>query len=164
MKVALPPPASCLLPGVLDIIGEKWTCAIIVRAMFGTVHFEDFQANLGIARNILSHRLTRLVEQDILTREVVASDKRRVAYHLTEKGWDFLPAMLALRKWTERWEDNPSPRCMVVDERDRLPIRPLRFYAHDGRLLGYGDILWLNDKGEEVQRLIDPPDTIGDAS
>ena len=60
--------SGCSLPISLEVIGERW-CFMILRASFnGIRHFEDFLSEIGIARNILANRLTRLVEAGILSR------------------------------------------------------------------------------------------------
>ena len=90
---------NCALPAALEAMGERWSFLILRAAFNGLAHFEEFQATLGIARNILSNRLGRLVENGILAREPDAADRRKVAYRLTEKGRDLLPALIALRQW-----------------------------------------------------------------
>src|SRR3954471_22636145 len=87
---------SCPLPPAIDLIGEKWAVLILRGAFNGLQHFEEFQAGLGIARNILSDRLSKLVGGGILVRSADPADKRRVIYSLTEKGAGLLPVLLAL--------------------------------------------------------------------
>src|SRR3954453_13669159 len=77
---------SCPLPGAVDLIGEKWAFLILRGALNGLKHFEEFQGGLGMARNILSDRLTKLVDGGILERRPDPQDKRRVIYSLTDKG------------------------------------------------------------------------------
>ena len=60
---------TCALPAALEAVGERWSFLILRAAFNGLAHFEEFQATLGIARNILSNRLGRLVENGILARE-----------------------------------------------------------------------------------------------
>jgi DNA-binding MarR family transcriptional regulator len=98
--------------------------------------------SLGIARNILSNRLSRLVEAGILKREHCADDRRRIEYRLTPKGYDLLPAMLALRQWGEKWEMNAPANPVLCDARDGLPIAPIAIRAHDGRVLDGADLTW----------------------
>jgi len=57
---------SCPLPPAVELIGEKWAFLILRGALNGLQHFEEFQAGLGIARNILSDRLARMVAGGIL--------------------------------------------------------------------------------------------------
>src|SRR6478609_10321288 len=94
--------ASCALPAALEAVGERWSFLILRGAFNGLHHFEEFQATLGIARNILSNRLTRLVEHEILKRESDPADRRKVIYRLTQKGRELLPVLIALRQWGER--------------------------------------------------------------
>src|SRR3546814_12016798 len=91
----------------------------------GLHHFEEFLSELGIARNILSNRLAKLVEHGILKRESCPDDRRKVEYRLTEKGFDLLPAMLALRQWGQKYCVEFVENPVLVDERDRLPLGPV---------------------------------------
>ena len=88
---------ECGLPQALEVMGERWSFMILRASFNGLKHFEEFLSELGIARNILSNRLAKLVEHGILKREPCADDRRKIEYRLTEKGFDLLPAMLALR-------------------------------------------------------------------
>ncbi len=145
---------GCALPAALEAMGERWSFLILRAAFDGIVYFEDFQSTLGIARNILSNRLGRLVANGILSREPVASDKRRVAYRLTEKGEGLVPVMIALRQWGERWSGVSSPGRVLCDLRDGEPIRPVTIQAADGRPLGHEDLCWVDKKcasGEAVR-------------
>jgi DNA-binding HxlR family transcriptional regulator len=96
---------------------------------------------LGIARNILSNRLAKLVEHGILKREPCADDRRKIEYRLTAKGFDLLPAMVALRQWGQKYgSEHVIEDPVLVDEHDRLPIGPVSILAHDGRILGPADL------------------------
>jgi DNA-binding HxlR family transcriptional regulator len=134
--------ADCALPAALEAMGERWSFLILRAAFNGLHHFEEFQATLGIARNILANRLGRLVDHGILSREPMADDRRKVEYRLTEKGSELLPAMLALRQWGERWESGVPSTPVLVDERDGQPIRKIAILSHDGRPLGLHDLAW----------------------
>lgn len=143
--------AQCALPAALEAMGERWSFLILRAAFNGLHHFEEFQSTLGIARNILANRLGRLVDHDILTREAMADDRRKVEYRLTEKGAELLPAMLALRQWGERWESGVPSTPVLVDERDHQPIRRITIQSHDGRELGLHDLCWAH--AEDVKPL-----------
>ena len=132
---------ECALPRALEAVGERWSFLILRAAFNGLAHFEEFQATLGIARNILSNRLGRLVENGILAREPMPDDRRRIEYRLTEKGIDLLPALVALRQWGEKYGRGPSS-LTIVDARDRRPIAPVRLHAADGRPLRYEELDW----------------------
>lgn len=134
--------ALCGLPLALEAMGERWSFMILRAAFNGVRHFEDFLEELGIARNILSNRLSRLVEAGILKREHCCDDRRRIEYRLTPKGYDLLPAMLALRQWGEKWQMGVPGNPVLCDARDGLPIAPIAIRSHDGRLLGPQDLTW----------------------
>lgn len=133
---------ACGLPEALEVMGERWSFMILRASFNGLHHFEEFLSELGIARNILSNRLARLVEHGILDRQPCADDRRRIEYRLTAKGFDLLPAMLALRQWGQKYGVEVVENPVLVDEQDRLPIGPVSILAHDGRILGPAD-LWL---------------------
>jgi DNA-binding HxlR family transcriptional regulator len=146
--------AQCGLPLALEAMGERWSFMILRAAFNGVRHFEDFLEALGIARNILSNRLSRLVEAGILKREHCADDRRRIEYRLTPKGLDLLPAMLALRQWGEKWQLGVIANPVLCDCRDGRPIAPICIHSHDGRTLKPEDLTWrdcseLEAPGEE---------------
>jgi len=143
--------AQCGLPAALTVMGEKWSFMILRGAFNGIHHFEEFQSSLGIARNILANRLGRLVAHEILSREAMADDRRKIEYRLTQKGAELLPVMLALRQWGEKWEMGVPSTPVLVDDRDRRPIRAIGIEAHDGRRLGLKDLCWVH--AEDVRPL-----------
>jgi DNA-binding HxlR family transcriptional regulator len=133
---------SCPLPPAVELIGEKWAFLILRGALNGLQHFEEFQAGLGIARNILSDRLSKLVAGGILERSSDPSDKRKVIYSLTPKGEGLLPVVLALRQWGEDWGYG-SMRVVLADTRDRKPVRKICVQAQDGRPLKLSELTWI---------------------
>ena len=133
---------SCPIPAAVELIGEKWAFLILRGAFNGLEHFEEFQAGLGIARNILSDRLSKLVAGGILERSADASDKRKVIYSLTEKGESLLPVMIAIRQWGEDWGLGEK-QIVLADLRNRRPIRRIAVFAEDGREVKLGDLIWL---------------------
>lgn len=139
--------ARCGLPLALEAMGERWSFMLLRAAFNGVRHFEDFLEALGIARNILSNRLSRLVEAGVLKREHCADDRRRIEYRLTPKGLDLLPAMLALRQWGEKWELGAPADPVLCDSRDGQPIAAIGIFSHDGRKLSPEDLTW-RDRSE----------------
>ncbi len=134
--------ATCGLPQALEVMGERWSFLILRAAFNGLVHFEEFSSELGIARNILSNRLARLVEHGVLERVPCQQDRRKIEYRMTEKGSDLLPAMIALRQWGEKYTLRVPSNPMLVDARDGEPIAPIAIHAHDGRQIGWRDLAW----------------------
>lgn len=94
---------NCSVARTLELIGERWTLLIIRDAFRGIRRFDDFQRDLGIARNVLQARLERLVEAEILRRVPYQERPTRYEYRLTEKGIDLWPVHIALLKWGDRY-------------------------------------------------------------
>ena len=136
--------SECALPRALEVVGERWSFLIVRGAFNGLQHFEEFQSTLGIARNILSNRLARLVYNDILRREPDPADRRKIAYKLTEKGRSLLPVLIALRQWGERWVSGTPSNPVLVDRSSRLPIAPMEVRATDGRALTLSELDWVD--------------------
>jgi len=134
---------DCPLPNALEAMGERWSFMIMRGAISGLKHFEEFQSNLGIARNILANRLTRLVEKGILSREPMSCDRRKVEYRMTQKGKELVPMIIALRQWGEKWECCAPASPGVCDKRDGKPVQPIKILAHDGRELTLDDLTWV---------------------
>ena len=134
---------SCPLPSAVELIGEKWAFLILRGALNGLKHFEEFQAGLGIARNILSDRLSKMVAGGILERTPDPEDGRRVIYSLTRKGEGLLPVVLALRQWGEQWGYG-TMQVVLADRRDGKPVRKICVQAHDGRELTLSDLTWVD--------------------
>ena len=140
---------SCPLPPAVELIGEKWAFLILRGALNGLKHFEEFQAGLGIARNILSDRLAKMVAGGILERTPVPYDKRKVIYSLTAKGEGLLPVVLALRQWGEEWGYGKM-RVQLADRRDGKPVRKIAVLAQDGRELTLNDLTWIDREGQPI--------------
>jgi DNA-binding HxlR family transcriptional regulator len=142
---------SCPLPAAVGLIGEKWAFLIMRGALNGLKHFEEFQAGLGIARNILSDRLSKLVAGGILERKPDPDDGRRVIYSLTPKGEGLLPVVLALRQWGEEWGYG-SMNVVLADRRDGKAVRKICVVSHDGRELKLGDLTWVEREATSALR------------
>jgi DNA-binding HxlR family transcriptional regulator len=125
----------------LDVVGEWWSLLIVRDAMLGVKRFSEFERRLGMAKNILTTRLKRLVEFGIL-RVVPASDGSAYKeYELTEKGADLLPTMVALRQWGEKYMfGKGDDHSKLVDAKNQSPLAKLVVRSADGRELGVGDV------------------------
>jgi DNA-binding HxlR family transcriptional regulator len=92
----------CSAARALEVAGERWSLLILRNAAFaGMTRFTDFQRSLDIAPNILSARLEHFVETGIMTTS--AGAEGYATYHLTKKGIDFKPVIVALTEWGDRW-------------------------------------------------------------
>ncbi len=92
--------SPCPIACTLDIIGDKWTLLVIRDMSLGRSHFRDFSASPeGIATNILSDRLTKLVDWGLAQKYPSAESSGRDAYRLTKKGESLLPILKAIANW-----------------------------------------------------------------
>ena len=142
---------SCSIPPAVELIGEKWAFLILRGALNGLQHFEEFQAGLDIARNILSDRLSKLVAGGILERRADPGDGRRVIYSLAAKGEGLLPVVLAMRQWGEEWGYG-TMTVVLADRRDGKPVRKICVVSHDGRELTLGDLTWIERDAKSALR------------
>jgi DNA-binding HxlR family transcriptional regulator len=126
----------CSVAQALDEVGEWWTLLILREAFFGTQRFTDFQERLGIARNILTARLNKLVRTGILSRHIAPGRGNPRHYRLTEKGRDVLPAFVALMQWGDRWINREAGAPIrIVEAATGREIGPLRVRSGEGRTL-----------------------------
>lgn len=139
--------ADCPLTPAIELIGEKWTILILRGSMSGLRHFEEFQGSLGIARNILSDRLAKLVAGGVLQRSPDSADRRKVVYTLTDMGRDLLPALVALRQWSETWITG-TPEYILTDDGTGQPLRKIVAQAADGRIIQPEDLLWVQSRAD----------------
>jgi len=100
---------NCSVARALELIGERWTLLIIRDAFFGLRRFDQFQQSLGIARNVLTDRLARLVEEGIFDRVRYSERPERFEYRLTKKGRDLNVALTALRQWGDEYLTKNPP-------------------------------------------------------
>jgi DNA-binding HxlR family transcriptional regulator len=130
---------NCSLAQTLAVIGERWTLLILRDAFFGRKRFEEFQKSLGIARNILTSRLNRLVDEGILEKRPV--DAGRFEYVLTPKGLELQPVLLSMTHWGDRHKPHAKGKRVVFVERATgEPIQPMAVHSADGRVLRPRDI------------------------
>ncbi len=93
----------CSIARTSDLLGAWWSPLVMRELFFGTTRFEDIHAALSIGRNVLTDRLKRLAEEGIVERRQYQERPPRFEYHLTEKGRDFYPVVLAMVRWGDRW-------------------------------------------------------------
>lgn len=109
---------TCSIAGALEVVGERWTLLIVRDTMLGLHRFDELQANLGIARNVLQTRLERLVDAGILEKRRYQDRPPRYGYHLTAKGLDLWPAVIALMHWGDRHAASSDGPPVIVTHRD----------------------------------------------
>ena len=131
---------DCPIARSLDAIGDWWSMLIIRDALFGSRRFGEFQKGLGLAKNILTVRLRALVDQDILKTAPASDGSAYQEYLLTPKGRGVFPILVALRQWSEEFDNHPEQiATILVDKEKGRPVRKLELYSRDGRLLAAAD-------------------------
>ena len=103
---------NCSIARTLEIVGERWTLLIIRDVFLGLRRFDQLQESLGVARNVLTDRLNRLVEEGILERVQYSERPLRFEYRLTKKGRELNVALTALRQWGDAHLSEKPPRLL----------------------------------------------------
>jgi len=131
---------DCPIARSLDALGDWWSFLIIREALFGVSRFGEFQKKLGLAKNILAARLRTLVDQGILATAPASDGSAYQEYRLTSKGRGTFPILVALRQWSEEFDQHPEEiATLLVDREKGKPVRKLALYSQDGRLLDERD-------------------------
>jgi DNA-binding HxlR family transcriptional regulator len=102
------PNQLCSIANSLEVVGERWSLLIVRDVFNGNRRFGEIQASLGVARNVLSARLQRLCDEDLLERRQYQESPARFEYFLTEKGLDLWPTLIALLNWGDRYSPTPG--------------------------------------------------------
>jgi DNA-binding HxlR family transcriptional regulator len=128
----------CSIAGTLELVGDRWTLLVIRDVVLGNRRFDQLLTSLGVASNVLTDRLTRLVAEGILERIRYSERPARFEYHLTEKGRELGVPLLALMQWGDRYVFDKPPR-IARRRSDRSPIA-VRLIAEDGSTVRAGDV------------------------
>jgi DNA-binding HxlR family transcriptional regulator len=125
---------ECPVARTLDLVGDRWSLLVVRDAMDGARSFTEFQRRTGIARNILTNRLHKLMAHGLLTQRTAASGRRQ-EYVLTDAGRDLFPVVLTLRQWGERHAfASGEAHSTLVDQRG-APVPEFAPTGDDGTLL-----------------------------
>ena len=136
---------QCPIARSLERVGEWWSILILRDASLGTTRFDEFQKSLGIAPNMLTRRLNKLVDSGLLERHRYSDHPRRYEYRLTERGRDFRPVLWSLLAWGNKHFAPEGPSVVLVNTEtggradpvliDRVsghPMTPSRFRSAPG--------------------------------
>jgi DNA-binding HxlR family transcriptional regulator len=108
---------DCSIAATLEVIGDRWSILILRDAFRGVRRFEEIQQDLGIARNILTDRLAKLVANGVLEKRKYQDRPARFEYRLTPKGIDLSPALVALMRWGDKHlAEEHGPTVLVHDD------------------------------------------------
>jgi len=124
----------CSIARALEVVGDRWTLLVIRDIALGHRRFDQLLTGLGIASNVLSDRLNRLVADGVLQRVPYSQRPTRFEYELTPKGRELSPALLALMQWGDRHLSDRPPR--IARRRSDGAAVSVRVVAEDGSLVG----------------------------
>jgi DNA-binding HxlR family transcriptional regulator len=105
---------NCSIARSLEVVGDRWTMLVLRTAFEGVRRFDDFQDSLGVARNVLTDRLSRLCDEGVLRRVRYQERPDRYEYRLTRKGVELWPVMMTLLKWGDRHYAPDGPPMVIA--------------------------------------------------
>jgi len=135
------PTHGCSLAGALDVVGRRASMLLLREAFYGAHRFEEFVRRAQLSEKITAARLKELVDEGLLERRPyhVAGQRSREDYHLTAKGEDLLPAILALKQWGDRWVQHDGGRIALTHAECGSPVT-VEVRCDGGHLVPVGDI------------------------
>lgn len=132
---------NCSIARSLEVVGEWWTLLILRDAFRGLRRFEELQRDLGIGRTVLTERLQRLVDHEVLERRPYCEHPPRYEYHLSEKGRDLYPVIVALMRWGDRWAAGEAgPPAVITHVACGGEGHPVLSCSHCGEEVGAGEM------------------------
>ena len=149
---------NCSWAKSAEAVGDKWSIMIIRDAFYGVKTFSAFQKNIGIAKNILTQRLEHLQTHEILIKRPIGLGSARFEYCLTEKGFALFPVIAAIGQWGDKWiMGNGNEPLVIIDSKNREPIKEIAVEASDGRNLSLREITFVAGPGanDNTKKLAD---------
>lgn len=129
---------QCPIARSLERVGEWWSILILRDAFYGLTRFDEFQKSLDIAPNMLTRRLTALVEEGLLERRLYCEKPPRYEYVLTERGRDFRPVLLALLAWGNKHFAPEGESVVLLDAKTGQKVEPVLVDGSNGKPLSEG--------------------------
>jgi len=148
---------TCSVAQTLDVVGEWWSLLIVRDAFLGVTRFDDFQAGLGISRNILTRRLNHLVDNGILKRVPYSDRPPRSEYRLTDKGRDLWHVVTAMRQWGDRWAASGGPPLEIRHTACGHVVTAVPACSHCGEALDARSVTAVPGPGAEGRFRITAP-------
>src|SRR6201996_4555319 len=124
--------AECPVVKTLERVGERWSILLLRELFRGAHRFDELQTSLGIAPNILSSRLTRLIDAGFVEKQLYQEHPPRYSYVLTERGQDFMPVLFAIVEFGNKHFSPDGPAVVVVDNTTMEVAEPVVVDAKTG--------------------------------
>jgi len=93
---------------VMDVFGGKWAFLVLEQLHIGTMRFSELEKALSVSTKSLTDTLRHLEENGVISRRAIPTVPVTVEYSLTEKGRDFDPVLLAMKRWSGKWLQNKT--------------------------------------------------------
>ncbi len=117
MAMTVSPTEGDSIAAALDVIGDRWSLLVLRGVFRGTYRFSDLRDELGIASNLLTTRLCRLVDHGVLEKVPYQQRPQRFEYRLTDAGRDLSPVLVSLMQWGDTHRsDGEAPTVLVHGE------------------------------------------------
>lgn len=132
----------CSIARALEVVGDGWTLLIIRDLFYGASRFDQLLEYTGIARNILTSRLNKLLDDGIVEKRDNPEGGKRKIYRLTEKGRDLFPVLIALMQWGDRWEaPAKGPTVSLLERASGRPVPDMAVQNECGETLAQEDVI-----------------------
>jgi DNA-binding HxlR family transcriptional regulator len=140
----------CSIARALELVGDRWTLLVVRDLVLGLSRFDQLLDSLGVASNVLTDRLNRLVDKGIVERVRYSERPERFEYRLTKKGRELGLVLLALMQWGDRHVSDKPPR-IARRRSDRSPVS-VRLLAGDGSPVPPGELELVPGPGAQRDR------------
>lgn len=129
---------NCTVQRALQVLGDRWSFVVLREVFNGIRRFDDMRVRTSVPRQVLSDRLSRLVDEGILRREPYREpgQRQRHEYRLTNKGFELYPILVALNEWGTAYYADPEGSPLAFEHRDCGGAVGVRLRCSDGHDLG----------------------------
>lgn len=132
--------SECPVARTLEAIGDRWVLMIIRDAFDDVRRFSEFQKRLGLAKNILTVKLRKLVELGVFEIQPASDGTAYKEYVLTEMGRSVFPIVVSMRQWGERFLFSKGESYSVLLDNDLSePVETIAVRSRAGKVLGPAD-------------------------
>ena len=104
---------NCSAARTLEVVGERWTLLIVRELLRRPCRFADLERALGVAKNILTARLEKLVDRGVVEKRPYSRTHDRNEYRLTAKGRDLFYVIDALMAWGDAHAAPDGPPVVI---------------------------------------------------